>query len=75
MLLVMIDQSYNDCLLHDFAEKRPIGRFFKMFRMMFSLTFNMDTPDCLHSEINTNNGQSINLKCVIVLTLYNAMTN
>ena len=36
---------------------------------------NMDTPDWLHSETNTNNGQSINLKCVIVLTLNNAMTN
>ena len=35
----------------------------------------MDTPDWLHSETNTNNGQSINLKCVIVLTLNNAMTN
>ena len=36
---------------------------------------NMDTPDWLHSETNTNNGQSINLKCVIVLTLNNAMKN
>ena len=36
---------------------------------------NMDTLDWLHSETNTNNGQSINLKCVIVLTLNNAMTN
>ena len=36
---------------------------------------NMDTPDWLHSETNTNNGQSINLKCVIVLTLNDAMTN
>ena len=36
---------------------------------------NIDTPGWLHNDTNTNNGDSINLKFVIVLTLNNAMKN